>query len=58
MLRRDRPDKCDDLLKQLYLCCSSMYERDPKASSSACASPEATREKLKMLKAQRYVQRT
>ncbi|KAJ3796647.1 hypothetical protein GGU11DRAFT_126179 [Lentinula aff. detonsa] len=33
------PEKCDNILRQLYECCQQMYKANPQSESSACPIP-------------------
>ncbi|KIJ51243.1 hypothetical protein M422DRAFT_158399, partial [Sphaerobolus stellatus SS14] len=35
------PDRCEDLIRNLYACCSRMYSNHPNAESPACPIPGA-----------------
>ncbi|ETW75345.1 hypothetical protein HETIRDRAFT_330691, partial [Heterobasidion irregulare TC 32-1] len=42
------PNKCEDHIRKLYLCCQSMYEAtEEKGRSTACPMPSAVRRWLK-----------
>lgn len=42
------PEKCDDQLRKLYLCCQSMYDdRGESVESTACPMPSVVRRWLK-----------
>ncbi|TRM63582.1 hypothetical protein BD626DRAFT_457005 [Schizophyllum amplum] len=43
-----KPEKCDDHLKQLYLCCQKFYqETNEQAESTACPIPSVVKRWLK-----------
>ncbi|KAJ3983931.1 DUF1903-domain-containing protein [Lentinula detonsa] len=33
------PEKCNNILRQLYECCQQMYKANPQSESSACPIP-------------------